>query len=189
QKIHCPPVPLILSLYLPVSIIGYAVIGSDVDSNILLNVGMGTAVQIAIGLEIINLIGTYIVSFNPVALAFEEMLNIPNEFGWKRVSLRTGIVVLEVFICLAIPDFSLILNLIGGSATTLCTFVLPPLMYMKLADMKGEWPTWSVPLWERTYLIEIIIVGIVGGICATISAVGAILAKSFDNSCFTNFNG
>ncbi|CAL4084210.1 unnamed protein product [Meganyctiphanes norvegica] len=179
---------VILCMYLPVSIAGYTLIGYGVDSNIMLAVTQNIAIKIAIGLQIINLIGTYIISFNPVAQAFEDVLNIPNSFNWKRVVMRSSIVVLEVVICLAIPDFSLIINLIGGSATTICTFVLPPLMYIKLCDMKGNWPKVSLPLWERVYLIEIIIVGILGGVCATVSAAYAIIQNAFDKSCFTSFN-
>ncbi|CAL4084212.1 unnamed protein product, partial [Meganyctiphanes norvegica] len=143
---------------------------------------------VAIALQIVNLSGTYILSFSPIALALEDTLNIPNSFNWKRVVMRSSVVALEVLICLAIPDFGLIINLIGGSATTICTFVLPPLMYMKLCDMKGDWPTVSLPLWERIFLIEIILVGVLGGICATTSAAYAIVQNAFDKSCFTNFN-
>ena len=40
---------------------------------------------------------------------------------------------------LAIPSFDKILNLIGGSTVTVCTFLLPGIAYLKLADMKGNW--------------------------------------------------
>ena len=66
----------------------------------------------------------------------------PTEFGMKRILLRSSIVIIEMIICLAIPDFGLILNLIGGSTVTLCSFVLPPLMYMRLVDncTDPKWP-------------------------------------------------
>ncbi|XP_066969016.1 uncharacterized protein [Macrobrachium rosenbergii] len=181
---------IILCLYLPLSISGYVILGNDVEDNVFLSVSMGIATQIAIGMQIINLLSSYIVSFNPVAQSLEEMLEIPNKFGWKRVLLRSGLVIGQILICLAIPSFSKILNLIGGSCITLCTFVYPPLMYIKLMDMEGHWPKKEIPFWERIYLIEIMIVGVIGGICSTISALAAILAPgSFAETCFTNFFG
>ena len=63
-------------------------------------------------------------------------------FGWKRIALRSAIVLIEMFISLAVPDFGLVLNLIGGSTVTLCSFVLPPFMYMRLVDVKDPDPKW-----------------------------------------------
>ncbi|XP_037788594.1 amino acid transporter AVT1D-like isoform X2 [Penaeus monodon] len=181
---------VILSLYVPVASVGYSILGQDVESNILLSVPKGVAVNIAIILEIINLLSTFIISFNPVAQSLEDILNVPNKFCLKRVLLRSSMVMLQMLICLAVPDFGLILNLIGGSCITLCTFVFPPIMYIRLMDMEGEpsWPKRKLPLWERVYLIEILIVGVVGGICSTVSAVIAILDPAgFQKNCFVNF--
>ncbi|XP_047477832.1 amino acid transporter AVT1D-like [Penaeus chinensis] len=181
---------VILCLYIPVASVGYGVLGQAVESNILLSVPTGVAVNIAIILEIINLLSTFIISFNPVAQSLEDILNVPNKFCLKRVLLRSSMVMLQMLICLAVPDFGLILNLIGGSCITLCTFVFPPIMYMRLMDMEGEpsWPKRKLPLWERVYLIEILIVGVVGGICSTVSAVIAILDPAgFEKNCFVNF--
>ena len=51
-------------------------------------------------------------------------------------------VLVQVLIGLAVPNFDKILNLIGGSLITLCTFVLPPVMYMKLVNDRSDktWP-------------------------------------------------
>ncbi|KAK7063066.1 hypothetical protein SK128_023881 [Halocaridina rubra] len=84
----------------------------------------------------------------------------------------------------------MILNLIGGSTITMCTFILPPLMYMRLIDMKRDpsWPERSMPLWERVLLWEIIVTGVVGGIASTTSAVVGLVTDSLGTSCFTNFS-
>ena len=68
---------VIISLYLPVAIAGYGLLGNAVKSNILLSVPQSVAVQIAIVCEIINLVGTYIISFSPVCQGMEESLKIP----------------------------------------------------------------------------------------------------------------
>ncbi|ROT83182.1 Proton-coupled amino acid transporter 4 [Penaeus vannamei] len=112
-------------------------------------------------------------------------------FGYKRCLVRSAIIVFEVLVGLAVPDFGMILNLIGGSTVTVCSFILPPLMYMKLVDRTGppEWPKRTIPLWERVVLWEIILIGAVGGITSTVSAFIAILnPDSFSKSCFVAFS-
>ena len=50
----------------------------------------------------------------------------------------------EVVIGLAVPDFGAILNLVGGSTVTICSFLLPPLMYLKLVDAQpGPGDKWE----------------------------------------------
>ncbi|KAG0724216.1 Amino acid transporter AVT1C [Chionoecetes opilio] len=180
----------ILSLYLPVALVGYIKIGDAVESNILLSVEMTTVVIVAISMEIVNLLCTFIISSNPVFQSVEEVVGVPNRFGVGRCVLRTVIVVTQILIGLAVPNFGTILNLIGGSLITLCTFVLPPVMYMRLVNDTSDksWPKRTIPLWEKVYLTEVIIVGVVGGILATVTAVYDVIATSFNSNCFTAFN-
>ena len=52
--------------------------------------------------------------------------------------------VLNVLIGETVPSFGKILNLIGGSTLTLMTFILPPIMYLRLTSMtssEGKWET------------------------------------------------
>ncbi|KAK3856981.1 hypothetical protein Pcinc_036737 [Petrolisthes cinctipes] len=178
----------ILTLYLPVSITGYVKVGDAVESNILLMLPVNAAVLVAIAMETINIVGTYIISFNPVAQSLEQAFNLPSRFGWQRCVLRTSLVIIQIFIGLAIPNFGKILDLLGGSLITFVTFVLPPLMYMKLIDDKNpKWRERNIETWERMYLIFIMTVGIVGGILSTITATYEIIVTSFDNTCFLNF--
>ncbi|KAA0187648.1 hypothetical protein HAZT_HAZT000522 [Hyalella azteca] len=151
----------ILLLYVPVSVAGYAVFGTYVNSNILFEVTQGPAVEAAMALQIINLLGSYVIGFNTVTQAFEDILNIPQNFGVKRIVTRTSIVWLQAIIGLAIPDFSLILNLIGG----------------------------PVPFWMRVALIEIVIIGAIGGTFSTVSAIVEIVNTPFSASCFADFSG
>lgn len=68
----------ILTLYLPVSITGYVMVGDAVESNILTMLPVNTAVLVAIGMETINIVGTYIISFNPVAQSLEQAFSVPS---------------------------------------------------------------------------------------------------------------
>lgn len=191
-KSVCLGFTVILCLYLPVGVSGYAIIGADVGDNIILSVTEGVLVMVAIAFVIINLLGTYVICLNPVDQAFEDILNVPKNFNWKRVVVRTAIVMLVVFVCLAVPDFGSILNLFGGSTITVLSFIFPPLMYLWLIDMKsedGEWEDMYIPRWERVYLWCIIAVGVVGGLTSTVSALMDILnPDSFGQSCLINFS-
>ncbi|XP_071531714.1 uncharacterized protein [Panulirus ornatus] len=181
----------ILSLYLPVTAAGYAVQGIDVGDNILLTVDTSKGiVKAAIVMEVINLLGTYIISFNPIGQMFEDMAGIEMKFGWKRCLIRSAILVFEVVIGLAVPDFGKILNLIGGSTITICSFVLPPLMYAKLVDVKNpNWPKREIEVWERVLLWMIVAVGVVGGVTTTVVAFKEILSpNSIGLSCFIDFS-
>nr|XP_053644909.1 uncharacterized protein LOC128697302 [Cherax quadricarinatus] len=143
----------IQTMYLPVALSGYIMYGDQVKDNILLTVDSSAAVTVAIALQIVNLLCTFIISCNPVSQTIEDVLNIPHNFNWRRCVVRSVTVLLQMLICLAIPDFGLILNLIGGSLITLCTFVLPPLMYMRLIDdHSGPWKHRTMAMWERIFL-------------------------------------
>jgi len=67
----------ILSLYIPISTAGYIVYGSAVESNVLFAVTQTVAVKCAIALQIINLMGSYVIGFNTVSQAAEAAVNVP----------------------------------------------------------------------------------------------------------------
>ena len=62
------------------------------------------------------------------------------EFTWKRALVRSVIVLMALFIGLSVPSFSVVLNLIGASATAIASVIVPPLLYLRLTSMKGDWP-------------------------------------------------
>lgn len=125
-------------------------------------------------------------------------------FCVKRCILRTFIICLMVFIGETIPKFSNILALVGGSTITLATFVLPPYLYMKICDQNGKWVLFcfiyfliicfsllfmsnyfrQVPLYEKAYMWELILVGIVGGIASSYSAIEVIINDPLSKPCY-----
>jgi hypothetical protein len=66
------------------------------------------------------------------------------------------------------------------------SFILPPVFYFKLCSMKSaEWPERKVPLWEKAVLLQILLVGLFGGIACTYSAVLAIWGENtFTYPCY-----
>ena len=79
--------------------------------------------------------------------------------------MRTITLLLVVGVAEAIPNFGPILSLIGGSTTTMMTFILPCVFYMRLK---------KCPLYQKILHVEIIIVAMGIGACATYSAIVAL---------------
>jgi len=177
----------LLAMYLPLSAVGYGIVGAGVPGNILRSVD-GVAVQLTQGLVVMHLWTAYVILVNPVTQGLEEIFRIPRKFGWKRCVLRSAVVVFEVLIGLAIPDFGKILDLVGGSTVALMSFILPPVCYLRLSDEidDNNEPAREVPYYERTLLYIVLVTGVLGGITATWSAVTNLGAESKDgpSSCF-----
>jgi solute carrier family 32 (vesicular inhibitory amino acid transporter) len=53
------------------------------------------------------------------------------EFGWKRLVVRSMLMLLMVFIGETVRDFGKVLALVGGSTTTVLNMVFPPIIYLK----------------------------------------------------------
>ncbi|KAJ8969159.1 hypothetical protein NQ314_001900 [Rhamnusium bicolor] len=121
---------------------GYFVYGEKVESNITLSLTKSPLVDIGNILMAIHLVFAFLIVVNPVCQDVEETFGVPKTFNWKRCGIRTLIAVLMIIVGETIPQFGLILSLVGGSTITLVTFVLPPYFYMKLCDKQSH-------SWER----------------------------------------
>ena len=73
----------VISMYLPVSVLGFLAYGKDITSNILDSVvhnGHDTAtvtLDIVLALITLHLLFSFVIALNPVSQQFEELLNIP----------------------------------------------------------------------------------------------------------------
>lgn len=131
--------------------------------------------------------------------------------------MRTATYLLALFIALSVPHFNIILSLLGGSTIALTNFIFPPLFYYLLlkqqepSDAYGElpeeahknlpstshhiqgasnWVTEEIPLHVKVMLLEIIAIGIVGGISSTYFSLAALLAgdSAFSVPCYVNIS-
>lgn len=59
-------------------------------------------------------------------------------FTWKRCVARSIIVVSVIFVAESVPHFGAILSLVGGSTTTLLSYILPCLFYLKLCKCERK---------------------------------------------------
>lgn len=76
---------MVLALYLPLAVTGYATFGRHVPSDILLSLDRDNpATMTAIALQIVNLIGTYVTIFNPMTQSCEDLLAV-KESKWGEM--------------------------------------------------------------------------------------------------------
>jgi len=174
-------------IYFPMAASCYFSLGTNVTDNIVLAMSDGwQRITVEIML-LLHLITAYPIITNPPAQFFEQMLNIPSDFNWKRCAFRSLSVACLLFIAETVPSFGAILDLVGASTVTLLTFVFPPYFYMRLADAslgKKEWVERKLPIWERIYCWALIIIGVAGGVCATVIAVNNIFSSSLSVPCY-----
>jgi len=180
----------LLLIFLPAGACGYYVYGAEVDPNILKSLTDGVPKTIGLALIAAHVFFAFILISNPIYQSSEELLKIPSKFGWKRIVLRSSLLLLALFIAESVPSFGKILDLVSGTTVSLLTFTLPPYFYMKLADMKG--PTWEptpIPLHERVFLWEMVFIGLGAGIVSTYFAIAAIAGQDggFDSPCYIHY--
>ncbi|GFN75569.1 amino acid transporter antl1-like isoform x1 [Plakobranchus ocellatus] len=175
---------ILLLMYLPVAISGYIAYGVNASDNILENLSSGPMHYLVDVLITLHLFFGFVIVLNPVCQEVEEIVGIPPHFTFKRILSRTAIMLLVLFIAESIPHFGAILSLIGGSTTTLLAYILPPIFYLKLCSMKGDWEEETPSLMTKVLLAEIMLVGTVAGVASTYAAVDALATSSFSTPCY-----
>lgn len=178
---------ILFLIYFPMAAGGYFSFGHLAKANIVLSISDGPVRLIVEIMLLLHLVAAFPIITNPPAQFFEYMLGIPTEFNMKRCLFRSASVVVLLFIAETVPSFGSILDLVGGSTVTLLTFVFPPYFYMRLVDSSYRYkdcPQRTLPVWERVYCWLLIIIGIIGGCCATYTAVKNIVSADFQVPCY-----
>ncbi|KAK7604251.1 hypothetical protein V9T40_004524 [Parthenolecanium corni] len=171
---------VILILYLPIALSAYFIYGVKLTDNVIEVLSPSVFTELAKVFMAAHLILAFLIIINPVSQDLEEIFNVPAKFCMKRCILRTFIICLMVIIGETIPKFSHILALVGGSTVTMATFILPPYLYMRISYLNEK----HVPLYEKIYMWELILVGIVGGIASSYSAIQVIITDPLSKPCY-----
>lgn len=182
---------VLLLMYAPVSIMGYSIIGDALEPSVLDSFKNGPLKYTIEVLICIHLFFAFLLVFNTPVQDIEEFLNVPKKFGWKRCCIRTAVLLFIVFVALTLPRFNKILSLLGATTVSMMTFILPPFFYMKLCSQERvDWQKRTLLLYERIILIEIIAVGVIGGIISTYSAMQDIVKPgAFIPPCYVDIAG
>jgi len=178
---------ILFLIYFPMAVAGYYSLGNLVTDNIVLAMDGGWMKMLVEIMLLLHLITAFPIITNPPAQFFEEMLNVPTNFNWKRCAFRTFSVLCLLFIAESVPSFGSILDLVGASTVTLLTFVFPPFFYMRLSDASighATWPERKMAVWERIYCWVLIALGIAGGVLATYMALNNIFVAAMVSPCY-----
>ncbi|XP_045138352.1 amino acid transporter AVT1J-like [Portunus trituberculatus] len=179
----------LLGIYLPLCTICYGILGTNSTPENILAAVSGPAVTVVKILLVCHFLFAFSIVINPINQATEMHLNVATDtLSVRRVVVRSCVLALVVLVGFTIPDFSKILDLIGGSTVALMSFVLPPVCYLRLCAVSGldGLPLRVVPKWEVVALWAVAVVGVVGGVGSTWSALSAIITEeSFTTTCFS----
>ncbi|XP_055332577.1 uncharacterized protein LOC129584441 [Paramacrobiotus metropolitanus] len=188
---------MILILYLPMITVGFAVYGEGLKSNILKSITPGGLQYASLILVTMHLLFASNIVWNAVFQETEEILKVPKTFGWKRAATRTVLLLISVFIAETIPTFGVLLDLLGASTIGMLSFVFPGLFYIILnrkfkaeAEILGpasNYPasSFDIPLWEKTLIIEIMLVGLFAAGTGTYAGITEMIQPdSFSRPCF-----
>uniref|UniRef100_A0A1I7SWI0 Aa_trans domain-containing protein n=1 Tax=Bursaphelenchus xylophilus TaxID=6326 RepID=A0A1I7SWI0_BURXY len=125
-------------LYLPVTVLGYAVYGDSLTDSIISSI-QSKQIQEAANLFIAaHCVLTLTITINPLNQELENSLGLPHGFGVGRVAVRAFILSSVTFLALSIPSFGPLLNVIGGTTVALTSAVLPCLFSMFLKAMERD---------------------------------------------------
>uniref|UniRef100_A0A0K0EMI6 Aa_trans domain-containing protein n=1 Tax=Strongyloides stercoralis TaxID=6248 RepID=A0A0K0EMI6_STRER len=193
---------VILLFYIPVEIVTYYTYGDSLRHSILDSIQtlwIQNVVNLCIG---IHCILAFIINLNPLMLHIEELINIPDKLGFKRVLLRIVILIVIVLCALTVPTFGPVMHLLGGSTMMLTSLLIPIFIYTSLKarqklikkDSKylEELPTLS-ELLRHSSPIDVVcfgivtIIGILAMIFITISSIKALLTTHYSPPCFISF--
>lgn len=162
-------------LYFLSAVPGYLVYGDQVKSPVYDSISDGVPKIIAIVVMTFHVLSASPILLTSFALDVEEMLNVTVERFGKvkefliRATLRILIVVFVGVIGASIPHFDDLMALIGSFANCGLIFIFPILFYFKLTGFRNK------PYYEIAWCLLTILLGIVGLIFGTISAIQALI--------------
>lgn len=167
-------------LYFLVAVPGYYVYGTKAESPIYNNLPSGGPKAASIIIITIHLILATPILLTSFALDVEKMLKINPEHRsffveWgMRFIFRGTLIVAVAVIAIFVPFFGDFMSLLGAFSNCAIVFILPVVFYYKLTGIRGK------PWWDYILAFLTLLLGIVGLIFGTISAIEA-LNRDFKN--------
>nr|BAN20757.1 vesicular inhibitory amino acid transporter, putative [Riptortus pedestris] len=176
---------ILLIIYLPVAIGGFLVYGESVQDNIILSLKKSPLVTTANCFMALHLTMAFLIITNPISQEIEGFLNIQPKFNAKRCLVRSGMVCLMVFVAESVPQFGVILALLGGTTVAISAFILPQICYMLLCNQETkDFPKRHIAWYYRTYMWLLVAIGVLGGAASTYSALESMFNSHFRKPCY-----
>ncbi|MCP9262022.1 Lysine histidine transporter 1 [Dirofilaria immitis] len=134
-------------LYMPLSVYSFLVYGNSMVNSVINSMQITWIRHVADLSIAIHCILAIIITVNPINLKLEDTFNVPHKFCFKRIVVRTSLLLAALFVSLSIPNFGAVMNLFG-STTVPCTCVILPTLfniYIKAATYDKDKHIWIKP--------------------------------------------
>nr|XP_023015907.1 amino acid transporter AVT1C-like [Leptinotarsa decemlineata] len=112
--------------------------GYDTKPSILETLPTTVPLHIAAAFVAIQLCLTSTMSSSALFQQMEDCMSIRRDFNPKRCVLRFMLIVLAVVIAESVPNFDLVMSIVGGTLTGPLVFLLPPLIFMKMRSLQDD---------------------------------------------------
>lgn len=127
-----------LSMFAISTSIAYWRYGTGAKPSLLGSLPSSIALHFAALLVALQLCLTLAVSNSALYQHLEDCLGISREFNHRRCILRTALSAIAILIAEAVPQFDIVMALIGGTFIGPLVFVLPPLFYIRIRLLKRK---------------------------------------------------
>nr|VDD19384.1 unnamed protein product [Brassica oleracea] len=157
-------------IYASVAILGYLMYGSNVESQITLNLPMDKlSSKVAICTTLVNPIAKFALMVTPIVDAMRSRFMRNKKAG--GLVLGTMLVASNVVVAMLLPFFGELMSLVGAFLSASASVILPCLCYLKIS---GKYRRLGL---ETLVLIGIVLIGIVVMITGTYKAVKDIFGQ------------
>jgi amino acid permease len=126
---------VVMLLYLPVAVFGYAIFGSAVESPILKSLPENWVRRASTATITLHVLLTYPILMTLMLTELEGFIGLqPKVFAYlpKRSALRGVLVFMTMGVAMFVPYFSIMMDLIGAVCVIMTVFIMPTLFYLKL---------------------------------------------------------
>ncbi|XP_028754057.1 amino acid transporter AVT1I-like [Neltuma alba] len=158
-------------IYAAIAILGYLMFGSEVLSEVTLNLPKGKiSSKVAIYTTLVNPITKYALMLTPIVDAIKN--TIPSSLSKKKAShlvLSTTLLLSTVIVALAVPFFGYLMSLVGALLSVSASFLVPCVCYLKISGK------FKVVGWDMMVNYGIVVMGISIAAVGTYTSLGEII--------------
>ncbi|KAI7732056.1 hypothetical protein M8C21_013744 [Ambrosia artemisiifolia] len=147
--------------YSLMAIVGYLMFGSEVESQITLNLPTNKISSIvAICTTLVNPIAKYALMMTPIVHTIEERFLSFYNTRMFSLLIRTALVISTVVVALALPFFGYLMSLVGAFLSVTASVILPSLCYLKISGT------------YRRFGLELVLIGFIVFVGMVVAIVG-----------------
>lgn len=175
---------IVTLLYGPMSLFGYLTYGSSLKESVINSIQTVWIQRCANLFIAVHCILTLTLNINPINQDVEQLLKLPQGFGWQRVLIRTVVLTAIVFAAETIPKFGPLMDVLGGTVIALTSAILPLIynLYLNAASYDLSLREYQKPTFiqmvKRTPKVRLFVNGfivVVAAVCGAATSYRAIL--------------